>query len=534
MSRYDLDNLIIQATSMDLPSNLPTKQPRWQRKDDSQRYNSFNVSALNQTNDLMTNLTLAENVKRPQTKTPGKTPNSKKSSQNSNKVGITPAGKTPSRHNGNKPMAKTPKTPVHGGMDRYIPNRNGMDLEKSHYLMTQANKTGQENDPTLRDRLNSNLDQYRIMCYTDKAPVAPEGQANNLQVVYSSTKGGASTKKKTRVISSQPEKVLDAPDLINDWYLNLISWNSANILAVALNSSLYLWNAASGDIKNLLQMPENEYISSVSWIQEGTQLAVGNSLNYVEIWDTETQTRLRKMGGHSQRISSLDWNSYTLSSGSKSGLIHHHDVRIPEHHVGTLNGHLGHEICGLKWSPDGKYLASGANDNKVNLWSGSNITLNADSVSPMQQLGHMSAVKAISWCPWKPHLLATGGGTTDRHIRVWNSTNGNCLYSVDTKSQISGLEWNEEYQEIVSAHGFQNNEINIWKFPNMTKVADLRGHSHRILGLGMSPDRSTIVTLAADETLRFWECFQADTQRKKKLDVSAKKTSMNPIRMSLR
>lgn len=537
---------------MDVPSDLPSKQPRWQRKNDSQMYNSFNVSTvLNHTNDLLSNLTLADNIKRlnetvttgggpsqQSHKTPGKTPNSKRSSQqNSSRVGLTPAGKTPSRHNGaggQKPIPKTPKTPVHNGMDRYIPNRNGMDLEKSHYLMTQANKADQENDPALREKLGSNLDQYRIMCYTDKAPVAQEGQATNLRVAYSSSKNAPSAKKTTRVIPSQPEKILDAPELINDWYLNLVSWGSPNVLAVALNSAVYLWNATSGDIKCLLQTPENDYVSALSWIQDGTQLAVGTSLNVVEIWDAETGSRLRKMTGHSQRISSLDWNAHLLSSGSKSGLIFHHDVRVPEHHVGTLNGHAGYEICGLRWSPDGKYLASGANDNKVNVWSGSQMTLDADSVSPMQQLGHASAVKAISWCPWKSHLLATGAGTTDRHIRVWNALNGNCLYSVDTKSQISGLEWNEEYQELISAHGFQNNELNIWKFPTMTKVAELRGHTHRVLGMSMSPDKSTVVSLAADETLRFWECFPVDVMKKKKVEMSAKKTSINPIRMSLR
>lgn len=540
----------------DRNSNLPSKQPRWQRKNDGQLYNSFNVSAaLNQTSDLLTNLTLANaNIKTNHNndnsvvvssssqqqqahKTPGKTPSSKKSSQNSNKYGLTPSAKTPSRSALNgapKQMVKTPKTPVHGGMDRYIPNRNIMDLEKSHYLMTQANKAGQENDPQLREKLSANLDQYRIMCYTDKAPVAPEGQSNNLKVVYSSSKNAPSAKKATRVIPSQPEKILDAPDLTVDWYLNLMSWGSNNVLAVALKSVVYLWNASSGDIKCLLQLPEEEKVTSLSWIQDGHQLAVGNTLNNVEIWDAETSSRLRKMAGHSQRISSLDWNNHTLSSGSKSGLIFHHDVRIAQHHVGTLNGHTGHEICGLKWSPDGKYIASGSNDNYVNIWSGSDITLDAENVTPMRSLGHTAAVKAISWCPWKSHLVATGAGTADRHLRVWNSSNGNCLYSVDTRSQISGLEWNEEYQELVTAHGYQNNEINIWKFPTMKKIGELRGHTHRILNLSMSPDKSTVVSLSADETLRFWECFPVDTERKKKLELSAKKASINPIRMSLR
>ena len=61
--------------------------------------------------------------------------------------------------------------------------------------------------------------------------------------------------------------------------------------------------------------------------------------------------------------------------------------------------------------------------------------------------------------------------------------------------------------EIVSTHGYSHNEINIWKYPNMDKMATLTGHTYRVLYLAMSPDGSTIVTGAGDETLRFWNIF---------------------------
>lgn len=35
----------------------------------------------------------------------------------------------------------------------------------------------------------------------------------------------------------------------------------------------------------------------------------------------------------------------------------------------------------------------------------------------------------------------------------------------------------------------------------------MRGHTHRVLYLAISPDGSQIVTGAGDETLRFWNVF---------------------------
>jgi len=44
-------------------------------------------------------------------------------------------------------------------------------------------------------------------------------------------------------------------------------------------------------------------------------------------------------------------------------------------------------------------------------------------------------LKAIAWCPWQPSLLASGGGTADRQIRLWNANTGACLQSAETNSQ---------------------------------------------------------------------------------------------------
>jgi hypothetical protein len=54
--------------------------------------------------------------------------------------------------------------------------------------------------------------------------------------------------KVVRKVPSAPVRILDAPDLVDDYYLSLISWSKDNILAVALARSVYIWNAVTGEI----------------------------------------------------------------------------------------------------------------------------------------------------------------------------------------------------------------------------------------------------------------------------------------------
>lgn len=135
------------------------------------------------------------------------------------------------------------------------------------------------------------------------------------------------------------------------------------------------------------------------------------------------------MEGHSGRVGALAWNQGILTSGSRDRLIFHSDVRIKEARVARLHGHK-QEVCGLKWSPDGKQLASGGNDNKLFVWDDLNST-------PLHRFTeHTAAVKAIAWNPHQNGILASGGGTQDKKIRFWNTLTGSLLSEVDTGSQV--------------------------------------------------------------------------------------------------
>ena len=67
-----------------------------------------------------------------------------------------------------------------------------------------------------------------------------------------------------------------------------------------------------------------------------------------------------------------------------------------------------------------------------------------------------------------------------------------------TGSQVCNLSWSKNVNEIVSTHGYSQNQIIVWKHPTMTKLATLTGHTLRVLYLAVSPDGQTIVTGAGE------------------------------------
>jgi cell division cycle 20-like protein 1 (cofactor of APC complex) len=312
---------------------------------------------------------------------------------------------------------------------------------------------------------------------------------------------GLGMRRTQRKISSVPYKVLDAPNLADDFYLNLIDWSTRNILAVGLGNSVYLWNAYNSKVIKLCDMENlSQGICSVSWSQRGDLLAVGIASGQVHLYDPAREAPVRILTGHTARVGCLAWNGSLLASGSRDRTIMQYDIRVPTEPVRVLEAHR-QEVCGLRWSFDQTQLASGGNDNKLFIWT-------PHARRPLFRFAeHEAAVKAIAWSPHQHSLLASGGGTADRCIRFWNTTTGAALQCIDTGSQVCNLLWSRTMNELVSTHGYSQNQIVLWRYPSMQKVATLTGHLLRVLYLAASPDGSVIVTGAGDETLRFWSVF---------------------------
>ncbi|XP_069897271.1 cell division cycle protein 20 homolog B [Dipodomys merriami] len=304
----------------------------------------------------------------------------------------------------------------------------------------------------------------------------------------------------------QPEAKIHLTGLRNDYYLNILDWNLQNLVAIALGSIVYIWNGENHtEIENIDLSLTCNYVSSVSWIKEGSCLAVGTSEGEVQLWDIVTKKRLRNMHGHLSVVGALSWNHCTLSSGSRLGRVHHHDVRVAQHRVGTLLHK--HAVCALKWSPHGRLLASGCSDGLLTIWP--HHPGAGTQIQPLTVIPQLTAVKAVDWCPWQSEVLAIGGGMKDGCLHILDIKTGTSIKTPSTNSQICSLIWLPETKAIATGQGSPSNDVALWTCPTLSRLAGFFGHRGRVLHLALSPDQTRVFSAAVDGTAYVWKCDQS-------------------------
>ena len=161
---------------------------------------------------------------------------------------------SPLRKTHSTKKAKTPSSRNHH--DRFISNRSAMNYEVSNFEVMRgtgltdaenadvnASPAKEEYKKELAAKLNMAASN-KVLAFSNKAPKPAEEHQNSLRVLYSQNReAGLAPKKYTRHIPQAPERILDAPELLDDYYLNLLDWSPNNVLGVALGDAIYLWNA---------------------------------------------------------------------------------------------------------------------------------------------------------------------------------------------------------------------------------------------------------------------------------------------------
>jgi len=150
-------------------------------------------------------------------------------------------------------------------------------------------------------------------------------------------------------------------------------------------------------------------------------------------------------------------------------------------------------VRSVAWSPDGKMLASGANDKQLLTWN-----MDGTVQGQQQQPG---SVRAVAWSPDGQWLAAASAN----QVALFSSANGLTQQQVTTahNKTITTLAWSPQ-QPLRLLSGSNDMQAIIWNMPTFTQQTDFMRHTAAILSASWAADNQTVATSSQGGVIRVW------------------------------
>jgi small GTP-binding protein len=159
-----------------------------------------------------------------------------------------------------------------------------------------------------------------------------------------------------------------------------------------------------------------------------------------------------------------------------------------------LEKHTDHVYC-VKWSPDGRRLASGSFDKDILIWE-------TETWNHLKTLkGHNGyGIASLLW--YGDDQLVSGGAYNDQTIRLWDIESGECLKVLRGHNQAIQLTWANRGQKLISAS--LDRTIRVWSTESWQPENILEGHIDEVVDVSAAASTPLFASKSVDGTLKLW------------------------------
>jgi eukaryotic-like serine/threonine-protein kinase len=205
---------------------------------------------------------------------------------------------------------------------------------------------------------------------------------------------------------------------------------------------------------------------------------------------------------HTAFVNAVAWSpdGKRVASGADDATVQVWDPRTGSSHL-TYRGQK-RLVEAVAWSPDGTLLASGGFDHTVQVWHA------ATGTPLLTYHGHTNAVMTVAWSPTGARIAS---GSYDTTIQVWDTADGGHVLTYrGHRSLVHTLAWSPDGQYLASASF--DHTVQVWDAAAGTPLLTYRGHApFAANALAWAPDGRRIASGGNDKTVQVWESM--DGQR---------------------